>query len=147
MARTQSKGYPEIRDSILKSAAQLFATKGYPNTTILDLANACNSSRGALYHYFESKEQILAEILETHLEAMLSELQTIAATEHEPAHAFRALMRRLMRMNSQNQAEQITLLNEMNQLNSTTRSKFTQKQKQIVDLWWRRLPASTSNAA
>ena len=34
----------------------------------------------------------------------------------------RALMRRLMRMNSQNQAEQITLLNEMNQLDPQTRA-------------------------
>lgn len=134
MARTQSKNYPEVRESILKSAARLFADRGYPNTSILDLANACKSSRGALYHYFESKEQILNEILKTHLEAVLAELQTIAAAEHEPMPAFRALMRRLMRMNSQNQAEQTTLLNEMNQLDQQTLAHVTQLQKQIVDL-------------
>ena len=134
MARTQSKNYPEIRESILKSAARLFATKGYPNTTILDLANACNSSRGALYHYFDSKEQILLEIFETHLETVLSELEAIAAAEREPMPAFRALMRRLMRLNSENQAEQITLLNEMNQLDAPTRAEITQKQRQIVGL-------------
>jgi AcrR family transcriptional regulator len=134
MARTQSKNYPEVRESILKSAARLFAAKGYPNSTILDLANACNSSRGALYHYFDSKEQILVEILNSHLEAVLSALQAIAAAEHEPMAALRALMRRLMGMNAQNQAEQITLLNEMNQLDPATRAKVTQMQKQIVDL-------------
>jgi AcrR family transcriptional regulator len=134
MARTQSKNYPEVRESILKSAAKLFADKGYPNTTILDLANACNSSRGALYHYFDSKEQILIEILKTHLETVLMELRSIVALEHEPMPAFLALMRRLMRMNSENQVEQITLLNEMNQLDPQTRAQFTQTQKQIVDL-------------
>jgi hypothetical protein len=37
-------------------------------------------------------------------------------------------------MNSQNQAEQITLLNEMNQLDPQTHAQVTQAQKQIVDL-------------
>lgn len=134
MARTQSKNYSGVRDSILKTAARLFATKGYPNTTILDLADACSSSRGALYHYFELKEQILIEIFETHLEAVRSELEAIVATEREAMPAFRSLMRRLMRMNSQNQAEQTTLLNEMNQLDEQTRAKITLKQRQIVDL-------------
>jgi AcrR family transcriptional regulator len=132
MARTQSKKYPEVRESMLKSAARLFATKGYPNTTIIDLANACNSSRGALYHYFDSKEQILIEIFETHLTSVLAELEAVAAAEREPMPAFRALMRRLMRMNSENQAEQITLLNEMNQVDAPTRANFALKQKQIV---------------
>lgn len=134
MARTQSKNYPEVRESILKSAARLFATKGYPNTTIIDLANACNFSRGALYHYFDSKEQILIEIFETHLTSVMVELEVVTAAKQEPIPAFRALMRRLMRMNAENQAEQITLLNEMNQVDAPTRAKFTQKQKEIVDL-------------
>ena len=74
MARTQSKLYPEIRQGILKSAANLFAEKGFSTTTIVDLAAACQSSRGALYHYFSSKEEILTQILEEHVSSMLDVL-------------------------------------------------------------------------
>ena len=135
MARTQSKNYPEIREGILKSAAKLFAAKGYPNTSIVDLADACNSSRGALYHYFESKEQILLDILETHLDTVLSELNAIASPHHAPVEHLRALVRRLMFLNSQNQAEQITLLNETNQLDEAARARIAGKQREIVDLF------------
>ena len=135
MARTQSKSYPEIRDGILKSAARLFAAKGYPNTSIVDLADACNSSRGALYHYFESKEQILLAILQTHLETVLGELSAITSQRLDAVENLRALVRRLMVLNSQNQAEQITLLNETNQLDEAARVRIAGKQREIVDLF------------
>lgn len=135
MARTQSKNYSEIREGILKSAARLFAAKGYPNTSIVDLAEACNSSRGALYHYFESKEQILLAILETHLETMLGELKAIDLARHDANENLRALARRLMLLNSQNQAEQITLLNETNQLDEAACTRIAGKQREIVELF------------
>ena len=135
MARTQSKNYPEIREGILKSAARLFAAKGYPNTSIVDLADACNSSRGALYHYFESKEQILLDILETHLETVLGELKAIYSPHQDANENLRALARRLMLLNSQNQAEQITLLNEANQLDEAARGRIAGKQREIVDIF------------
>lgn len=135
MARTQSKNYPEIREGILKSAAKLFAAKGYPSTSIVDLAEACNSSRGALYHYFESKEQILLAILETHLETVLDELKAIASQQQDAVENLRALVRRLMLLNSQNQAEQITLLNETNQLDEAARARIAGQQREIVELF------------
>jgi AcrR family transcriptional regulator len=135
MARTQSKNYSEIREGILKSAARLFAAKGYPSTSIVDLAQACHSSRGALYHYFESKEQILLAILETHLETVLSELRAIGSPRQDANENLRALVRRLMLLNSQNQAEQITLLNETNQLDEAARARIAGQQREIVDLF------------
>lgn len=134
MARTQSKNYPEIRESILRSAAKVFAAKGYPNASIVDLAEACNSSRGALYHYFESKEQILSEILLTHLETVLEALRSSETADVDPVSNLRSLIRRLMALNAQNQAEQITLLNEANQLDDATRTLVTSKQREIVDI-------------
>ncbi len=135
MARTQSKNYPEVRESILKAAAKLFAARGYANSSILDLADACGSSRGALYHYFQSKEQILSEILVGHLDAVLEGLQAAAAAESKPRPRLRGLARRLMAMNASHQAEQTTLLNEVNQLDDGARALAARKQREIVDLF------------
>jgi AcrR family transcriptional regulator len=43
---------------ILKAARDLFLTKGYESTTMLDIAEKAELSRRTLYHYFESKEGI-----------------------------------------------------------------------------------------
>ena len=47
------------RDSIIASATTLFATKGYVETTMIDIAKATNLHQSSLYYWFRSKEQIL----------------------------------------------------------------------------------------
>ncbi len=44
-------------------------------SSIADLADACKLSRGALYHYFDSKEAILFAILDAHIREMMSALK------------------------------------------------------------------------
>lgn len=64
MARTRSQNYDAIHLGILTHAAALFSAQGYTRSSIADLADACKLSRGALYHYFDSKEAILFAILD-----------------------------------------------------------------------------------
>ena len=49
---------------ILETARKVFAEKGYKNVTMKDIVEACEISRGGLYLYFDSTEQILLEILQ-----------------------------------------------------------------------------------
>lgn len=58
---TQKKQY------ILDTARKVFVEKGFKNVTMKDIVEACEISRGGLYLYFDSTEQILMEIL--HMEA------------------------------------------------------------------------------
>lgn len=52
------------RQYILDTARKVFAEKGYKNVTMKDIVEACEISRGGLYLYFDSTEQILLEILQ-----------------------------------------------------------------------------------
>ena len=52
---------------ILDKARKVFVEKGFKSVTMKDIVEACEISRGGLYLYFESTEQILMEIL--HMEA------------------------------------------------------------------------------
>lgn len=58
MARNK---YPEVTvEKILDVAQQLFLEKGYDNTTIQDIVNHLDGlSKGAVYHHFKSKEEIM----------------------------------------------------------------------------------------
>ena len=52
----------EKRELIMKSALKLFAEKGFAATSISDIAQAANISKGLLYNYFASKEEVLKSI-------------------------------------------------------------------------------------
>ncbi len=49
---------------ILDTARKVFAEKGYKSVTMKDIVEACGISRGGLYLYFDSTEQILLEVLQ-----------------------------------------------------------------------------------
>ena len=51
------------KQHILDTARKVFAEKGFKNVTMKDIVEACEISRGGLYLYFDSTEQIFMEIL------------------------------------------------------------------------------------
>lgn len=61
MARNK---YPEVTiRRILDAALKLFLEKGYENTTIQDIVNELGDlSKGAIYHHFKSKEEIIEAV-------------------------------------------------------------------------------------
>jgi AcrR family transcriptional regulator len=51
------------REEILRTALEVFAKQGYRGTSLRELADAVNLSQAGLLHYFDSKEELFAEIL------------------------------------------------------------------------------------
>ncbi|MGW2282632.1 TetR/AcrR family transcriptional regulator [Streptomyces sp. NPDC001770] len=54
----------EPRDEVLAAAADLFTTHGYTATSTRTIAERAGLRQASLYHYFDGKEAILAELLE-----------------------------------------------------------------------------------
>ena len=50
----------ELRERIFRAAIQLFARKGYAETTVEDITNAADVGKGTFFNYFPSKEHTLA---------------------------------------------------------------------------------------
>jgi AcrR family transcriptional regulator len=57
-------GSQAMRERILKESTKLFLHKGFQGTTIKDITSAVNLTKGAIYWYFQSKEELLEKILE-----------------------------------------------------------------------------------
>lgn len=51
------------REEILKEAIRLFKIRGYYNTSMANIADACGLIKGSIYHHFKSKEEIGLESL------------------------------------------------------------------------------------
>ena len=66
----------EKRARILGAALELFGNEGYHNGSISKVAQRAGISKGLVYNYFESKEKIVREILDTGIEKMLKIFDT-----------------------------------------------------------------------
>ena len=68
MSPRTSEQFAAIREQktalIMDTSLELFAHKGYFNTTISDIAKKAGISKGLLYNYFESKEALLRAIIQ-----------------------------------------------------------------------------------
>ena len=51
------------RKTLLRNSLSVFKTKGYNGTSMADLANANGLLKGSIYHYIESKEALMLEVL------------------------------------------------------------------------------------
>ncbi|MDR0424755.1 MAG: TetR/AcrR family transcriptional regulator, partial [Clostridiales Family XIII bacterium] len=54
----------ETKEHILSIAQNLFLKKGYKNVTMKELVEKSGFTKGAFYHYFESKESLFREVVE-----------------------------------------------------------------------------------
>ena len=80
------------RSDILASAAELFARKGVGATTVREIADAVGILSGSLYHHFESKDAIVAEILTGYLRAIQDRYAAVLASGKGPADSLHDLV-------------------------------------------------------
>ena len=65
--------------AILRAAGQLFTARGFDATSIDHIAARAGVAKGAVYHHFESKEQIFGRVFEQMTAALANEVVTAAA--------------------------------------------------------------------
>ena len=80
---------PSDRDFVLRTTARLFREQGYDRTTVKEIAEACNMLPGSLHYRYQSKEDILVDLMRLGLEqASLAVSQAVAGVT-EPAEQLR----------------------------------------------------------
>ena len=77
--------YAQKRNAILDVALDYITTKGYEQMTIQDLLENLQISRGALYHYFDSKQALLMALVERIGEKAEQLVLPIASSREMPA--------------------------------------------------------------
>jgi len=80
------------RAELLSIAAKLFAERGLRATTVRDIADAAGILSGSLYHHFDSKEQMVDEILRDFLDSLFGRYREIVAAKLGPRDTFQAIV-------------------------------------------------------
>src|SRR5690348_2252517 len=81
------------RQEILAAATERFGRDGYEHTKWADIARDVGVGPTALYHYFESKQHCLFEIMDDAIEDFRLRFVTITAREPDPRRALEAVLR------------------------------------------------------
>lgn len=73
-----------VPERLLAEATRLFAERGYDRTSVQEIVEAAGVTKGALYHYFGSKDDLLHEIYARVLRLQTERLDAIAARSEVP---------------------------------------------------------------
>lgn len=78
-----------MKDRILKAAEEVFSEKGYYNTKVYQIAEVAGVSVGTIYRFYDSKEELYAEVIKTKLKELERRVSR-AIRGREPEEAVRA---------------------------------------------------------
>jgi AcrR family transcriptional regulator len=97
MARPIAANHQLQRDQILDTAAACFAQTTYPATSMTDIAKTLGASKAKLYHYYESKEALLFDLLDRYTQRLLLLIAQTEATAQRKGLDDRAAAHELIR--------------------------------------------------
>jgi len=136
MARPRADDYLEKRQLILDRAAILFARKGFAGTSTASLAEFCNASKALIYHYYQSKETILFDMLCTHCELLLKTAQNIQQDNHLSAEQkLRQLLRSFMSIYVSARAKHVVLLNDLHWLPEKEQRQIRELERKVIEIF------------
>ncbi|HVN41766.1 MAG TPA: TetR/AcrR family transcriptional regulator [Steroidobacteraceae bacterium] len=124
------------REQILRVSARLFREKGFDATSVRDIAAATGLQSGSWVYYFQTKQEILAAVMEEGLARSLQRIEDIARLELPPRDKFRALVRtHLDNVLGPGQDYIPVLLYEWRALAPAQRRRVVAPQKRYEQVW------------
>jgi AcrR family transcriptional regulator len=123
----------DSRQEILRTAARLFQQRGYDATSMNDVAAALKLSKGGLYHHFQSKDEILFEIMnhamELTQERVIAPVSKVTGAEER----LRALIRLHLEVVLSPRDREITvMLHENHPLPPALRKRINARKKEYI---------------
>lgn len=131
MARPRAADYDDKRDAILVGAARALAEQGH-RASMSDIARGCGVSKALLYHYYESKEALIFDIVRRHLDALEAALEAADDAEREPRERLRALVRATLRTYRDSDDQHRVQLDALGHLPEDQAEKLREVERRIV---------------
>jgi len=119
---------------VYDTAANLFAKKGYGNTSMRELGQALNLQKSSLYHYFKSKEDLLFRILDEYMTVALRKIDSLRASDIPPLEKLREIMQYYTSFYSGDRDRLILLVNDLDQLGPAYRNRLIEKERIYVEV-------------
>ena len=132
MARTIAKDHDQKRDQILQSAAKIFATEGFDRASMAQLAKECGISKANIYHYYDSKDAILFDILDSYLSDLRDLILATDVEGLDPEDRLRRVIRDVLRAYQGSDYEHQVQLNALSALPEDQQDRMRSYQRDMV---------------
>lgn len=128
------RSYDEKLERILRTAAEIFAEKGYHQASIRDIARATQVSLSGLYYYFESKEELLFFVQDHAFGTLLDNLERLLEGVDDPHRRLRLLIENHLRFFVNNMAEMKVLTHEADSLTGEFRTRVNAMKRRLTEM-------------
>jgi AcrR family transcriptional regulator len=123
----------DSRQEILRTSARLFQQRGYDATSMNDVAAALKLSKGGLYHHFQSKDEILFNLMNHAMDITQERVIDAVKGVGDPEERLRALIRRHIEVVMSARDREITvMLHENHPLPPAMRRRINARKKDYV---------------
>src|SRR4051812_29920497 len=134
----------DTKSLIIDTATKLFQQKGYLGVGLTEIINACNISKGALYHHFPNgKEELLIICLQSLKEVITKDIEDIFDQYPTTNEALVAMIEKLIvHLESEGTITGYTfssIISEMASLSDPVRNACAQLYEKIEDIYFHKL--------
>lgn len=121
------------RERIVAAAVSLFAERGFDATSVNQVVARAGVAKGALYHHFESKDDLLYEVYRELVDRQLAGLIGILGRGLTPAGTLRALIADLVGTTATSAAEAKVFARESHRLGDANQARVREARRSIHD--------------
>lgn len=122
-----------VADSVLQAALDLFATQGYATTSVQQIVEAAGVTKGAMYHYFQSKDDLLFAIYDRMLSLQKRHLEEIVARGGTTTEVLRAVCVDVVETSIDLLPEGTVFFRSVHMLTEPRRSEVTRRRREYHD--------------
>lgn len=126
--------FDEKLESILRTAATIFAEKGYHRASIRDISRATGVSLSGLYYYFDSKEELLFLIQDHAFATLLQNLEELLRGVEDPNRKLRLVIENHLRFFIGSMAEMKVLSHEADSLSGELRQRVNGRKRELTEI-------------
>lgn len=125
-----------VTTRILAEATRLFAEKGFLGTSVQEIVDAAEVTKGALYYYYSSKDELLYEIYHRVIHKELTTLERVMAMDLSPYDTVDALITDVVLTTAAHRDDVTIFLREMHRL-SPEKSKAVRQDRRRYHIAFR----------
>lgn len=122
-----------VVDDVTRAAVELFASQGYANTSVQQVVEAAGVTKGALYHYFKSKDDLLFGIYERLLSLQTEHLDAIVGRGAPTAETLRAVCVDVIETSVDHLLEGTVFFRSAHMLSAPRQQEVTQRRRAYHD--------------
>ena len=126
--------FDERLAGLLRTAAQVFARKGYHATTMRDLSRESGMSLAGMYHYVRGKEDLLHQIQQRCFAGVLTGAEAVLDRHDDPAARLRAFIRHHLAFFAAQPAEMKVLSHEADSLTGERADDIRRLKRRYADM-------------